>query len=283
MLVDTRAQKSYVAAIGLLLGVLYFSVFVELVGDWAHDENYSHGFLVPLVAAFLVWRKRKRLRSMVCSPNNWGMVVLISGLGLLMVATIGAEYFTTRFSLLVVVAGLLLYLWGSEALRELAFPLVYLVFMIPIPYVVYYSFSFPLKLFASRCTAPVIRLLGVPVVREGNILHLPNLALEVVDACSGLRSLISLLALGALFAYLTQEVAWKRWVLFLFTVPVAIGANVFRLTATAVLAQIYGEEAAMGFLHQFSGMLVFAFAVVLLVLAGRVLRWKRMSSGIGSP
>ncbi len=282
MLIITRSQKIFMLTIGLLLGVLYFPVFVELVGDWVRDENYSHGFLVPLVTAFLVWRKRNRLQAMACDPNNWGLVTLIGGLGLLMVATIGAEYFTTRFSLLVVIAGLLLYLWGIEAFRELTFPLVYLVFMIPLPYVVFYSISFPLKLFASQCTEPVIRFLGIPVIREGNILHLSNLSLEVVDACSGLRSLISLLALGALFAYLTQKAAWKRWVLFLYTVPVAIGANIFRLTATAVMAQVYGEKVARGFLHQFSGMLVFIFAVVVLVITGWVLRWKSTSPDIGS-
>jgi exosortase len=259
--------------LGILILMLYFSVVRDLVLDWVVDENYSHGFLIPLIAAFFIWRKRDALRAVDRTSSGLGLFVFLGGLLLFLVAYIAAEYFTMRLSLLVVMGGLVLYLWGREYAKELLFPLLYLIFMIPLPYVLYYSLSFPLELQASRMTVVIVRLMGIPIIREGNILHLKDITLQVIDACSGLRSLISLTALSAAMAYVTQRTVLTGVILFLASVPVAIIANVLRLSATAVLATLYGEQAAHGFFHGFSGVIVFLFAVISLALIGGFLRW----------
>jgi exosortase len=272
-----------IITLGILVLALYYSVLIELVHDWVIDENYSHGFLIPLVSAFFIWRKRDRLRTRQRKSNGIGLAILILGLLLFIVASIGAEFFTQRLSLLLVIGGLLLYLGGRKITGDLFFPLLYLVFMIPVPYVLYYSVSFPLEILASRLTTAAVSLLGIPIIREGNILHLQNTTLQVVDACSGLRSLLSLSALSAALAYATQRTLVKGIILFLAAVPVAIGANILRLSLTAILASLYGEQVAQGFLHQFSGVAVFAFAVVSLSLIGAILRWLSFKKDTGSP
>jgi exosortase len=274
-----------IITLGILVLALYYSVLIELVHDWVIDENYSHGhgFLIPLVSAFFIWRKRDRLRTRQRKSNGIGLAILMLGLLLFIVASIGAELFTQRLSLLLVIGGLLLYLGGRKITGDLFFPLLYLVFMIPVPYVLYYSVSFPLELLASRLTTAAVSLIGIPIIREGNILHLQNTTLQVVDACSGLRSLLSLSALSAALAYATQRTLVKGIILFLAAVPVAIGANILRLSLTAILASLYGEQVAQGFLHQFSGVAVFAFAVVSLSLIGAILRWLSFKKDTGSP
>ncbi len=272
-----------VLTLGLLLAALYHRVIAELGHDWVVDENYSHGFLIPLVSAYMIWRQRARIRSLRPESSGIGLVLILSGLLLFIVASIATEYFTQRLSLLVVMGGLVLYLGGQRLAGLVAFPLVYLVFMIPLPYVVYYSASFPLELLASRATTSVVALLGIPIVRAGNILRLESTTLQVVDACSGLRSLLSLSALAAAMAYLTQRTFLTALLLFLASVPVAIGANVLRLTVTAILASMYGEHVAQGFLHQFSGLLVFAFAIICLGIIGGILRWLVSGKDTGSP
>ena len=176
--------------ISLLLAVLYHRVILELVHDWMVDVNYSHGFLIPLVSGYMIWRRRERIRSLPRSSCSAGLVLILGGLLLFMVASIAAEYFTQRISLLIVIGGLILYLGGRRVAGVTIFPLIYLLFMIPVPYVIYYSASFPLELLASRLTTAVVGLLGIPIVRSGNILQLESTTLQVVDACSGLRSLI---------------------------------------------------------------------------------------------
>jgi exosortase len=272
-----------VFTLGALVVVLYYSVIRDLVGDWIIDENYSHGFLIPLVSAFFIWRKKERLRTIERTSSDIGLAVVVLGLVMFILGTIGAEYFTQRLSLLVVIGGLVLYLGGRRMAGGLFFPLLYLVFMIPVPYVLYYSVSFPLELLASRLTSGVVSLMGIPIVKEGNILHLQNTTLQVVDACSGLRSLISLSALSAALAYTTQRTLVKGIILFLAAVPVAIGANILRLSLTAILASLGGEQMAQGFLHQFSGVAVFAFAVVSLSIIGAILRWMSFKKDTGSP
>jgi len=268
--------------LGILVFILYYSVIVDLVHDWIIDENYSHGFLIPLVSAFFIWRNRNRLREKQKKPYGVGLIIFVFGLLMFIISHIGAEYFTMRLSLLVVIGGLLLYLGGKEIAAGLLFPLFYLVFMIPVPYVLYYSASFPLELLASRWTSDLVSLLGIPILRDGNILHLENTTLQVVDACSGLRSLISLSALAAALAYVTQRTVAKGALLFLAAAPVAIGANILRLSITAVLASLYGEKVAQGFLHRFSGVVVFVFAVVSLCFIGGFLRWLSFKRDTGS-
>lgn len=261
--------------LGLLLLLTYLPVFADLVKDWWQDPNYSHGFLIPPVCVYLLYRKRSNLIGMEKRSSWWGLPLLVCGLLLLIMGTAGAEYFTVRLSLVVVLSGLVAYLYGKRVLALLSVPILYLLFMIPIPYTIYYSLTLPMQLFASKCSVGLLSFLGIPVLRSGNIMVLPNYSLEVGEACSGLRSLVSLMALGFLFAYLTQKSTLNRAVLFASTPVIAIIANVFRVSATALGAYAVSPKLAEDFLHKLSGLLVFAVSVLCLVILGGILTWIR--------
>jgi len=270
-----------VSLIVILFFLLYLPSIKEFLYDWYHDENYSHGFLIPLVSGYLVWQTRHTLKTISHEKNILGLFLLLFGLIVLALGTAGAEWFLTRVSLIFVLAGLVLYLFGKQVFKTTWFPILFLLFMIPIPYVIYYKLTFPLQLFSTKMAYGALKIIGFQALRQGNIIHLPNYSLEVVEACSGLRSLISLSALGAVFAYMTQKTSGKRILLFLSAFPIAIIANVFRLFITALGAVIIGPEFAEGFLHEFSGLLVFGTALILLVIEGGILTWigRKKSTG----
>jgi len=255
----------------LLIGI-YFQVIIELVVQWWDDPNYSHGFLIPLVSGFFVWKARKKLGTLPTQNSNWGLLVLVAGLGLYVVGTAAMEYFSVRFSMVVVVIGLVLYFGGKKFLKTLWFPLVFLAFMIPIPYVIYYSVTFPMQLFSSKLACEFLQLSGLSVMRQGNVIHLPNYSLEVIEACSGLRSLMTLSALGAAMAYMTQKSLVGGVIVFFSSIPIAIGANVFRLVITALGAFLISPKFAEGFLHEASGLVVFLSGLFCLSLVAVAVR-----------
>jgi len=255
-----------VALLAACFAALYHDVIAKMVKDWMIDDNYSHGFLIPPIAGYLIWQKRNELSKASGSPSNIGLLFLAGGLLVFVVGKLGAELFTMRFSMLIVVWSLILFMAGWRIGRQTFIPISYLGFMIPLPAIIWNQIAFPLKLFATALAANAISLIGIPIFREGNILHLSNTTLEVVDACSGLRSLASLLALSGAFALITQHSFVKKWILFLSAVPIAILVNIIRLTGTAALAHKYGEKVAQGFLHEFSGIIIFVLAILFLYL-----------------
>jgi len=255
---------------------LYHHVLLKLIHDWEADANYSHGFLVPLVSVYLIWLKLRENRDLPVKPHNSGLILLFCSTLFYIVAFTGAELFTMRFSMILVILSAIVYMAGWSWFKALLIPVLYLVFMIPLPAIIWNKIAFPLKLLATGIAVNVIQAIGITVYGEGNIIHLPNTTLEVVDACSGLRSLTSLLALSAAFSLVIDLSRLKKLVLFLSAVPIAIAANIFRLTLTAVLAKKYGPQVAEGFLHELSGILVFIIALVLLYLLS-----KLMSFGTG--
>ncbi len=254
-----------------------------MVRDWYLDENYSHGFLIPLVSAYVLWTRRDSLRRAGSQGegNALGLAVCLAGLALYVLGRAGAEFFLQRSSLMVVTTGAVLWVWGRPTLRLAGGPLAFLLFMVPLPYLVYDSVAFPLKLLAARVATETLFHLGVPVFREGNIIHLANQTLEVADACSGIRSLVSLVALGVVFAYFTEPSRWKRVVLVVSTIPIAILANAFRVMGTGLLTHYVSPKAAEGFFHTFSGWLVFVVAFGLLIALGGALRLFRPRGGRG--
>jgi exosortase len=242
-----------------------------LVRQWAAEDDYTHGFLILPLSLYFVWERRETLRKMTPSPSAAGAGLLAFGLAMLVVGSVGAELFLQRSSLIVVLAGLVWLTLGSGFLRELAFPLAFLAFMIPLPAIVMNAVAFPLQLFAAQSATFCMQTAGIPVLREGNTIVLSNTTLEVVEACSGIRSLQALLALGAVYGYFTQRAVWKRWALLVLSIPIAIAANAFRVAGTGFLAHFVGPEAAQGFYHSFAGWIVFAVAFVLLLGAGTLL------------
>ena len=264
----------------LLFIGLYLQVIISLVGDWWADSNYSHGFLVPLVSAYLVWKKKNKLISLERKKSYFGFLILLLGLGIYIVGTAGAEYFSARFSLVIVLFGLVYYLNGKEWAKELLFPIGFLVFMVPIPNVIYYAIAFPMQMLSSKLTQYMLHFIGLPSIRQGNIIHLPNYSLEVAEACSGLRSLVSLLALGAFFAYITfpkepntGKSDLKRGILFLSVFPIAIAANIFRILITAIGAYVVSPKLAEDFLHKLSGLVVFLISVFSLFIVSQIIKF----------
>jgi exosortase len=267
-----RRDGWFLAILVPLLIAVYAGIIPALVVDWGEDPNYSHGFLVPLISGWFVWQRRFELKAAAIRPANAGLAVIFGSLALLVVGTAGTEYFTMRSSLVFLLAGIVLYLFGWAVLKILALPIGFLLFMVPLPYIVYDAAAFPLKLFISKVSVFVLKAMGVIVWREGNIIMFPETILEVADACSGLRSLMSLAALAVALAFLSQKSVVKRTLLILSALPIAIFTNMLRVIVTGFLAQYYGAAAAEGFFHEFAGMAVFVLAMVLLFSIGAVMR-----------
>ncbi len=261
-----------------VLLALYAPVLRSLVAQWYHDADYSHGFLVPFLSAYLIWQRRDRLRLVPRRPSFWGMVVVLGAMGLFFVGSLGAELFLARFSLLCTICGLIVYFCGWAMLRAMAFPMGFLLFAIPIPVVVYNEIVFPLQFIASKFATWALETLNLfPIMREGNVLILPGMTLEVVEACSGIRSLMSLMALAAGFGYLVERSALARWILIVAMVPLAIISNGTRVMITAIMANYIGPKAAEGFMHEFSGWVIFVVATVLFLGFYRLMtRVRRM-------
>jgi exosortase len=256
---------------GLVLA-LYGPVLRLLVLDWWQDPNYGHGFFVPLFVGYILWQERPRWGWVSRQPSNWGLLAMLGAIGLLMVGSLGADLFLSRFSLLVLLGGMVLYLAGWGTLRAVSFPLGFLSFMIPLPTIIYNEVTLPLQLLASRFAAHFLQILQVPALREGNLIFLPNYTLEVVEACSGIRSLMSLLALAVAYGYWTQDRSWIRITLVIMMAPIAIISNGLRIVVAGVLAYRVVPQAAEGFFHLFSGWLVFLCALLFMLLAHRLLR-----------
>ena len=247
-----------------VLLALYAPVLVHLVRQWWTDPDYSHGFLVPLLSAYLIWQRRDKLAEVARKPSNWGLLVVLGSLGLLFLGSLGAELFLTRISIIGTICGLIAYFSGWKLLRAMAFPLAFLLFAVPIPVIIYNEIVFPLQFLASRFATSCLETLNLfPIMREGNVLIMPGMRLEVVEACSGIRSLMSLLALAAGYGYLAEKSIAVRWFLFLAMVPLAIVSNGTRVMITALMTNYIGPKAAEGFMHEFSGWVIFVVATAL--------------------
>ena len=285
---NSLAVKSVHIQLGLLLIaiiVLYYPFIQALVHDWDTNQNYSQGYFIPFVSAFMIWWIRKNLAAIELKPSNWGIPLIIFGLLQLFIAKVGSEYFLQRTSMIVVLFGISFFLFGRRFTRAIWLPLVYLIFMIPLPAIIWNRIAFPMQLFASAITEEVVQMIGIPILREGNVLHLAQTSLEVVDACSGLRSLVNILGLAVGLGFLMNKEAWKRWALFFAAFPIAIIVNIIRLSGTAMLASRFGGDVARGFLHDFSGWLVFVAGIALLLgvqgLLGKMSKPEVVEDGAG--
>ncbi|MDQ6676343.1 MAG: exosortase/archaeosortase family protein [Acidobacteriota bacterium] len=255
----------FLAWFGALLVFCYAPVLAALARQWNNDADMGHGFFVPVIAAYIAWQKRDEIKGLAPRPNWWGLAIVIYGAFQLYIATLGAELFLARTSFVISIIGMVLLLGGREYLRVFAFPLFMLFFMVPIPTVIYNKITFPLQILASQVADNVLGLMGYAVLREGNILELPSQRLSVVEACSGIRSLLSLSFLSLVYGYFFEKKTWIRVALFLSTIPIAIIANAGRVTLTGILSEIR-PELAEGFFHEMSGWVIFMIALAIMVL-----------------
>jgi exosortase len=262
---DWRTFGVFCLLFVVLLAGLYAPVVPELFFDWWNDPNYSHGFLVPVFSGFWAWQQKEHLRTLPHQGSWYGFVLLLCGVGAFLLGDLGAEDFLTRSSFIVILAGLILFHLGTAVFRALLFPLGFLFFMVPLPTILFNGIAFPLQGLAARNATFVLDVLGVPVLRDGNVIHLSEITLGVTEACSGIRSLVSLLALAVAWAYLTLAKPWARLVLIVSAIPITIIANAGRVVATGLIGQWFGVKYAQGVFHSFSGWVIFLVAFVSLL------------------
>jgi len=254
-----------------LLLVCYAPVLLSLARQWETDQDMGHGFFVPILAGFIAWQKRGELLAQAPRPNWWGLGLVVLAGAQLYLATLGAEFFLARMAFVFSVIGIVLFLGGTGYVKTLAFPMMLLFFMIPIPAIIYNRITFPLQILASRAAEGTLLLLQIPVLREGNILELAEQRLSVVEACSGIRSLLSLSFLALVYGYFFESYKWIRVVLVLATIPIAILANASRVSLTGFLTE-YQPELAEGFFHSASGWVIFMSALVMLIVFHQIVK-----------
>ena len=268
-------RRAVLVGVGLIgaIGLLYAGTLSSLVRQWQSDDNYSHGFFVIPLALYFAWERRGALAAAPPRPALTGLVIVAGSLLVWAAGLLGAELFLTRVSLIGVLAGSVLFIWGWRHLRILSFPILFLLLMIPLPSIIFNQLAFPLQLFASQVGEQVITTAGVPVLRDGNILQLPSKTLEVAEACSGIRSLVSLLMLAIVLGYFTEKRIGARVAIALASIPIAIAANAARVAGTGLASEWVSPAAADGFFHTFSGWLVFVVAFAGLLLVQQVIAW----------
>jgi exosortase len=260
------------AALVAALGWTYWLIIPGLLAQWWNEPEYSHAFLIPLVSGYLAWSRRDALARAEIKPGYWGLAVMAFALLVYITGKVGADLFLQRLSLVLMITGGVLYVAGAAVLSGLLFPLAFLLLMIPLPGIVFNSIAFPLQLLAAQASSLALEAVGVPVFREGNVMHLAAASLDVEEACSGIRSLISLVALGVLYGHLAFSNWTPRILLMLLVAPVAIAANVLRVFVTGLLAHYVSVDTALGVFHLAGGWSVFLIAGALLLGASRLMQ-----------
>jgi exosortase len=270
-----RAAQLRVVAVGLVvvaLAIVYWSVITGLISAWSTDDNYSHGFFIVPLAVYFAWERRRAIASAPEQPSIAGLLVVAGSLLLLVAGVLGAELFLARISILGTIAGVILFLFGWQMLRILAFPLAFMVLMVPLPAMIFNKIAFPLQLLASHVGESTVSAMNIPILREGNVLVLANATLEVAEACSGIRSLVSLVTLGLVFGYFVDHRIWVRAFIAFSAIPVAILANGLRVASAGVAAHYYGAVGVEGLFHQFSGWVVFGLGFAMMFAVHRLVR-----------
>lgn len=249
--------------------LLSWQNFTKLWDDWMTLPAYSHGILVPFVFALLVYLERNRLKNLEDSPSFWGVVLIGAGVLCLAIGTVSGLYFIQQVSILFLVAGIVAGYWGMKTLNATRFPIFYLLFMIPLPYLVFNAIALPLQMTAAKGSAHLLEMLQIPVYREGNIINLPHISLGVVKACSGIQSLVSLLAIAVLLTKIGNLKGLPALLFILSAVPIAVFANMIRIAGAGILGSM-NPDLAEGFFHMFSGWVVFLFAFLSMILEIRL-------------
>jgi exosortase len=262
----SREFRIVAIVLGVLLAILYRHVAYKLVSDWLNLPDYSHGLLIPFFVAFLVWDKRVIFESTPVKPSWAGIWLVPAGLLLLMVGVFGADLFTARLSFVLLICGIVWTLLGRPMLIQAKFIIFVMLLAIPFPALILNHITFPLQLFSSQVASTLLPVAGVPVLREGNVISLPAMQLEVAEACSGIRSLMSLFTVAVIYGYFLEKSTARRTILALSSIPIAVAANAARIFGTGLCVQYWDPVKAMGFFHEFSGWLMFLVSLSCLYL-----------------
>lgn len=263
--------QRYAIWFAALAGLCYYPVIRNITHQWFSNDDMSHGVFVPLIVGYIMWERRGQLSGIDLKPSRWGLAVLALGGALACIGALAAEIFTQRVALLVTIVGLVWSFGGGALVRGLAFPLVLLSFMLPLPGLLYKQITFPLQILASRIAEHGLEMLGHLVLREGNIIEMAGWQISVIEACSGVRALLSLAFFSLAYAYLFHPKVWMRWALLAAAFPIAVLANSSRIVLTGILGE-YDPRLAEGFFHGMSGWAVFVIAIVMLAVTERLLR-----------
>lgn len=265
----------------LLLGLwaaCFWPVYPSLLDTWLSHSDHSHGLLVPFISLAFVWQKRTELMAAKSTTAPLGAAILFASLGIYLISLLGGIAFTARLMIVFSLAGLVLFQFGKDIFRMMVFPIFFLAFMIPIPVALLNKISLPLQMFATVISEHIVRALSIPVYREGNMLYFAQTQLEVAEACSGIRSITALVMISTVFVYISNLSWSRRWILLVSAIPIALIANILRVAGTGILAHFYGARVARGFLHEFSGMAVFAFGLILLYFLFQLLNRNKSPS-----
>jgi len=263
ILINTKVK---ILILLILWVVTFIPIYPDLTESWFSHSNNSHGVLVPIISTFLIWQKRDQISKVPVNSSGWGEVILVISMLLYVLSYTGGIAVVSRLMIVSSLIGLILYNFGAAVFSIIQFPLLYLLFMVPVPATLYSLVALPLQIFATKVSTLLIDALSIPVYREGTMLYFMQTHLEVAEQCSGLHSMTSFIMLSFLFAYMLNNKWWKRIFLVISAIPLAISANIVRVTGTGILANFYGAKVARGFLHEFSGMAVFAFGFILLLI-----------------
>lgn len=276
----TRNSQWKLGLLLLLWALVFWPVVPPMVSVWLNHSDNSHALLVPLVSLYFLWDKRADLPQIPISPSRLGWLLLVGSLSLYLLGYLGGILVVTRLMLVCALIGLTWSCLGTAMVRALAFPLGFLLFMVPVPDTLLGMVAFPLQLIATKISAGLIQFCSIPVYREGNMLYFLQTQLEVAEACSGIRSIMALTMLSVIFAYLATGNRWRKVLLVISAIPIALAANIVRVSGTGILAHFFGDRVARGFLHEFSGLAVFAFGLGVLLLEFKLL--QRLGSINGS-
>ena len=259
-------KKIKLVVLLILWAAVFIPVYPDLIHTWLNHSNNSHGLLVPLISLYFIWQKKDKLRLTTTSNSNWGAGILIISIVLYLLSYAGAVTVISRAMIVCSLIGLVLFTLGTNFFKLIAFPLFFLLFMVPVPDSIVGIVALPLQLFATNISAFIIEAISIPVYKEGNMLYFAQTQLEVAEACSGIRSIMALTMLSVIFVYLIDGRWVPKAILLSSAIPLALIANIIRVSGTGVLAHYYGERVARGFLHEFSGLAVFAFGFILLFM-----------------
>jgi len=251
--------------------IVFYPLYPELMNTWLNSADNSHGLLVPLVSLYFAWQSRSSLKIAETTNSIWGLFIMVASFCIYLLSNLGGIAFLSRVMIVSSLAGLILFNWGPKVMKILLFPVLFLLFMVPLPESVIGSVAFPLQLFATKVSEGIIQAFSIPTYCEGNMLYFVQTQLEVAEACSGIRSVMAMAMLGVVFTYSLKNGWGKKVVLILSIIPIAMAANIVRISGTGILAHVWGDKVAQGFLHEFSGLAVFIFGLVVFFLENYLL------------